>query len=349
LTGKKRPALLVGSLNLANRDEVFDEVSRRLKDDVRAVPDGETGDRSMWVTWEGNRIESLPGLEVFDEMVFQSPVAGEFRQALMAPEEGVDLEEVRFGPFNYVKEAVASYEAFKKDREAGKFSPETRFQVSIPTPMMFAMTFPKHRLEALAAFERDLGEEIDNLFEAIPAEDLAIQWDIAGETEIQEQFRIGDETWAAEDKWPLEEITESIARTSKHIPEQALLGIHLCYGDPEGEHLLQPRDLGVCVDISNSAAELIGRRLDWVHMPVPIERDDDDYFSPLSRLKLKPETELYLGLIHKEDGIEGAKRRIEKAAAFVEDFGVATECGMGREPREQIPSMLDLHHEAATL
>jgi hypothetical protein len=31
------------------------------------------------------------------------------------------------------------------------------------------------------------------------------------------------------------------------------------------------------------------------------------------------------------------------------DFGVATECGMGREPREAIGELLDLHREAASL
>ncbi len=349
VTESKRPALLVGSLNLANRDDVFDQVSSRLRDDLRSVPDGETGDRAMWVTWGSRRLEAMPELEKVDELVFHSPVSGEFSRSLLAPKDGVDLAELSFGPFGYVAEATSSYATFVAKRDAGRFAPGTRFQVSMPTPMMFAMAFPRHRRTALAGFERAIVEELDALLEAVPAEDLAVQWDVAGETQIQEQFLTGDGIWAAEDRWPLAEVTESIARVSQRIPETALLGIHLCYGDAEGEHLLQPRDLSVCVALANGASDVIGRRLDWVHMPVPIERDDEAYYRPLADLRLQPETQLYLGLLHKEDGLGGARRRIARASAYVQDFGVATECGMGREPRERIAELLDLHHQAAAL
>jgi len=349
----KRPTLLVGSVNLPTRDDVFGAVSEHLKDELRSVPDGETGERRAWLGWQGKRIKELPGIEVFREIHFESPVAGPVNMALLTPEDGVDLSEMSFGPFNYEKEAGASYQSFKKDREAGMFPEDMRFQVSMPTPMMFAMMFPKHRTQALTAFERDLGTEIGELLKVIPAEDLAIQWDVAGETQLQERIRIADDSeapedeWLPEDRWPMTEVTESIARVSDRIPETALLGVHFCYGDAEGKHPLEPRSLALCVDMANSAAELIERRLDWVHMPVPIERTDDAYFAPLANLKLQPDTQLYLGLLHKEDGIEGARKRIERAASYVEDFGVATECGMGREPSEAIPGLLALHHEAA--
>ena len=39
---------------------------------------------------------------------------------------------------------------------------------------------------------------------------------------------------------------------------------------------------------------------------VLIERDDDAYFAPLADLQLPAETELYLGLVHRQDGAEGA-------------------------------------------
>lgn len=349
MSDQNRPVLLIGSVNLPDRDTVFAGVAAHLRDEVRSVPDGETGERGLWASWEAQRIENLPGIEVIDEMVFQSPVAGEFHNAIMAPAEGVDLSKVQFGPFNYVKEAVASYETFRQDREAGKFRPDTRFQVSIPTAMLFAMMFPKNRLEALAAFERDLGEEVARLLAAIPPEDLAVQWDIAGETQIQEQFRTGGDSWDAAEKWPLAEVMESVARLSAGIPETVLLGIHLCYGDPDGTHIIEPRDLSVCVDLANSAAEQIGRRLDWIHMPVPIDREDEAYFAPLAALRLAPETTLYLGLVHKEDGLDGARKRVAQATKFRQAFGVATECGMGREPEAKIDELLELHHAIATL
>ncbi len=352
-TGRDRPVLLLGSLNLPSRDDVFEEVAKHLAGDVRSVPDGETGERGIWVSWELARIGKLPQVKVVDEIVFQSPVAGEFRNPVMVPAEGVDLAEISFGPFNYVKEAVASYRRFAELREAGKFSGETRFQVSIPTPMMFAMLFPEHRLEVLPVFERDLVAEVAQLLEQIPAGDLAVQWDVAGEMIIQEQFRVSDdpeERYAnADERWPLEEATASIARISESIPETVQLGIHLCYGDPEGEHMVEPPDLSLSVEFANSVSQLTKRRIDWIHMPVPAGRDDDAYFAPLAALALQRATQLYLGLLHKEDGLDGAARRMASAGKYASGFGVATECGMGREPAEAIDGLLQLHHDAAAL
>jgi hypothetical protein len=48
-------------------------------------------------------------------------------------------------------------------------------------------------------------------------------------------------------------------------------------------------------------------------MPVLRNRNDDAYFAPLRRLTPHPETELYLGLVHFTDGVEGTRRRIATA------------------------------------
>jgi hypothetical protein len=42
-----------------------------------------------------------------------------------------------------------------------------------------------------------------------------------------------------------------------------------------------------------------------------------------------------------------AWRRIAAAQQVVADFGVATECGMGRRNREAIPELLRIHSEVA--
>lgn len=349
MTRKSRPSLLVGSVNLPGREAVFDAVSRRLRDDIRYVPDGETGDRKKWVAWELNRIADLPEVVVDDAMFFRHEAYGEQRVPTMSAAEGVDLAAVDFGPWRYADEAVPSYETFVAEREAGKFRSDARFQVSLPTPMMFAMNFPNDLATIRAALEGELGDEVERMLRGIPAADLALQWDVAGEVIAQEQLRAGGvETWTAEPTWPISDATDSVARASVRLPDDALLGVHLCYGDPEGEHLVPPKDLRVPVEFANSCARAIRRRLDWVHMPVPIEREDDSFFAPLADLELASETTLYLGLIHKEDGVEGARRRIAAASKYVEDFGIATECGMGREPSDRIDDLLILHHEAST-
>ncbi|MGH2930699.1 MAG: hypothetical protein ACRDL8_21020, partial [Solirubrobacteraceae bacterium] len=76
------------------------------------------------------------------------------------------------------------------------------------------------------------------------------------------------------------------------------------------------QDVGIWEVLTESANRLTAaatRQIDWIHMPVPIDRDDKAYFAPLARLAPAPQTELYLGLIHHRDGVDGARRRIRAA------------------------------------
>lgn len=75
---------------------------------------------------------------------------------------------------------------------------------------------------------------------------------------------------------------------------------------------------------SRTACSRVKRSVQLVHMPVPRNRADEAYFRPLRRLELRPETELCLGLVHFTDGVEGAKRRLEAARRYVQDFSIAT-------------------------
>ena len=82
-------------------------------------------------------------------------------------------------------------------------------------------------------------------------------------------------------------------------------------------------------------------------MPVPINRSDEGYFQPLRQLSLSPATEVFLGLVH-GDGVEATKKRIETAARYVPDFGIATECGMARcRTPELVRKLLSIHAEAS--
>lgn len=80
--------------------------------------------------------------------------------------------------------------------------------------------------------------------------------------------------------------------------------------------------------------------LNWLHLPVP---RDPAYFAPLKGLA-PGDTEIYLGLVHRTDGLEGSARRVAAAQQAVDfAFGVATECGLGRRPPETIPELLQIH------
>jgi hypothetical protein len=82
---------------------------------------------------------------------------------------------------------------------------------------------------------------------------------------------------------------------------------------------------------------------------VPRNRDDDAYFEPLRNLKLRPETELCLGLVHYTDGVEGTRRRLATARKYAQGFSVGTECGFGRRDPKTIPELLRIHAQVADL
>ncbi len=79
-----------------------------------------------------------------------------------------------------------------------------------------------------------------------------------------------------------------------------------------------------------------------------VERDDAAYFAPLEGLTLGTDTELYLGVVHRQDGVDGTTRRIEAARPFAPAFGIATECGIGRAPADETAGLLVIHAEVAS-
>jgi hypothetical protein len=105
---------------------------------------------------------------------------------------------------------------------------------------------------------------------------------------------------------------------------------------------VQPQDTNMLVDVALALIAAIPRTITWLHIPAPKSRDDDAYFEALARLAPKlGSTELYLGLIHEYDP-EGTESRIRVAKRHVSQFGVATECGLGRRNEKDLNSVLEI-------
>lgn len=143
------------------------------------------------------------------------------------------------------------------------------------------------------------------------------------------------------------EVMTRLTRLIAAIPTDVELGIHLCYGDLDAKHFVEPRDAAKLTEVANAISAAAQRRIAYIHMPVPIARDDEDFFRPLSGLRLKAETELYLGLVH-SDGVANTKRRIAAAHKYVAAFGIGTECGIGRKRRpDAVRSLFKIHAESS--
>jgi hypothetical protein len=114
------------------------------------------------------------------------------------------------------------------------------------------------------------------------------------------------------------------------VPPGVELGFHLCYGDLDAKHFVEPADATKMVELANLIARSVQRPITWMHMPVPIDRADDTFYAPLRNLELGTGTELYLGLVHARDGVEGTARRMATAKKYTQTFGIASECGISR-------------------
>ncbi len=339
-------AHLVGSINLPSADDVFRSVGAAMGAAAPRIPDGETGDRLAWTTWQLEVLREPPLLEEAPPAVVAGIERPRYR---LRP--GVAADEVVFGDLGYAEVARRSYAHFARVRDESGIAPGARFQVSLPTPAAVLLAFvdPADQLALEGPYERALLAEVEAMVAAIGAEHLAIQWDAPAEVGIVEGvFPAYDGT-----RERLDGAIARLGRLGDAVPAGVQLGYHLCYGDtgdvddPEGSHWKDPEDLAVLTTMMNRVTAACSRPVDFFHVPVPIRRDDEAYFAPLAQLRLDPGTTLFLGLLHREDGVEGARRRIAAARPFVAEFGVATECGMGRERRGDVPGLLELHATVA--
>ena len=335
-----RGAHLVGSIPLDNATNVFTTASEALGPYLRRIPDGETGDRTNWIVWQFPLFLQNESLQTYEQEDGYGGPAG----MQVGIRDGCQANDIKFGPLGYAKSALESYEIFRTLKRAGDVPEHCRFQVCLPTP-----TAPVHlcaRVEDQRVLERvyedDLMEELIEIIEIVPHDQLAIQWDTAVE------FGIIEGCFPTYLSNPLPDIVERLVSLGNSVPRDIEMGYHLCYGDSEHEHFVEPKDMTHLVAVASSVADQLSRPLNWIHFPVPIERDDEEYFEPARSLNLSAATEIYLGLIHTRDGTEGALRRIKAAQSQFKQFGVATECGLGRRSPEIISDLLELHSSIAS-
>jgi hypothetical protein len=219
-----------------------------------------------------------------------------------------------------------------------------KFQVSLPTPIAptYNNMVPPDRPVLLPALTEHLIGEVEKIADAIPNDHLAVQWDVCQEVLAWEGYY---------EKGPVDFRSETLAVLTEigdAVPTAIELGYHLCYGSPADEHVVQPKDMGIMVEMTNAISSGVKRPIQFFHMPVPKSRTDDDYFAPLKNLRLRLGTGLYLGLIHHDDA-QGDAARLAVARRHARVDGVATECGMARGDPARLSSLLAAHIRAAEL
>jgi hypothetical protein len=331
----------VGSIGLDSTDDVFAAVGQTVKPFIKRCPDGEMGGRRLWISYQWPLLRSTSFLEPSSDHAIPGVGLTTLRLKANAP-----TGDIHFGELGYAREARTSYQDFLAARKRGDISAGTRFQVCLPTPAAVISGFliPQDIAKVLPAYAHAMVREVERICSAIPHQDLALQWDVCiemvqwdGRSQVIPPFPGMEQAFR-----------QAFVQLAACVPRDVELGFHLCYGDMDAKHFVEPIDLTKAVELANLIIAAAGRPVNWIHMPVPSDRSDRAYFAPLAQLQRTSGTELYLGLVHPQDGVDGAVRRMRAASGVTGDFGIATECGIARSrTTELVRSIMEIHAGAA--
>jgi hypothetical protein len=342
---KHRIVHLVGSIPLPDAETVFRTVSGIVGRHLTRLPDGETGIRKTWINFLQDVLAKNPAIEVardvppFKFMQWDGKLLREIPRLRLRPGAELDASSIKTG---YADMSIASWGLFDRMQRAGVIPAKVKFQVSLPTPIAptYNNMVPVDRQRLLPVLTQHFIGEVGRIAEAIPNDRLALQWDVCQEVLAWEGYY---------EKGPIDFRTETLdvlGTIGDAVPASIELGYHLCYGSPADEHLLQPKDMALMVEMANAIVAAVKRPIQFLHMPVPKPRTDDAYFAPLRGLKLAADTELYLGLIHHDDAA-GDAARLATAGRHARVDGISTECGMARGDPTRLLALLAAHVRAA--
>lgn len=341
-----RNVLLIGSIPLGTARAVFDAVGSTLDGLVRRIPDGENGERLDWVSWQSATFARIPFVDTIEPAAVLAggrPATRRLPHFRVRP--GFPPTTVRFGALGYVEAARRSCAEFTAAKAAGTIAVDCRLLVGVATPLSVVGQFVDTGFQAAIepSYERALLDEIGALVAAVPAAELSIQWNLATELCVLEGHRPVHFAKA------MDGVLERLVRLCERVPVAAEVGLHFCYDDFLLNGFPMPDTLDRLVDLANGVLASVARPVAWLHLPVRHDVPAARYLAPLRRLMLPPGTELYLGLLHPADGIEGAAHRIALARREIGDFGIACACGFGRMPAEKVRPLLELHRRAAEI
>src|SRR5882757_2606155 len=329
---------LVGSVPVGDGDaeSVFRLAANLLGHTLRRIPDGQTGLRTDTLAWQAAVFQRSRYFRQNRTRTRRAP----FGHYALRP--GSVAAEIDLGRLGNVEIAWSSYQVFARLKASGIIAPNTRFQVSLPTPMsvVSSLVTEADRTGVELIYYDAMATELANLQARVPPGEVAVQWDVSGELAMLE--RVEDIGRRGED---LDVIAGRLSDLGNLVEPGVELGYHLCHGHGSSVRVTRPSDLGLLVSLANAVRSRMRRSVDVLHLPVPRHRIEPEYFAPLRVLVLPRDTDLFLVLIHVADGVDGAALRIASARTAVANFGVATECGFDGGSPDMVKRLLLLHRK----
>jgi hypothetical protein len=306
------------------------------------MSDGETGDRSLWVTSGIDTFRANPDVEMLHDGGWTSyEDTGQWKV-----KDGATLNPDHI-LLHYRNAFERSYPAFKVMRE--RFDrPDLRFQVGIPMPADLAVyTF------GAAAFD-DLGliiacaaatlREVAGIVEAADSSD-----DVVFQIEtVLALVAAARETDPAKQDEIIQQFVQGMHALVGGAPEGTHWGIHLCLGDFHHTAYGNMTDSRALVQLSNALAGgwPEGRHLDYIHVPFaaasepPVE--DEAFYEPLRELDIPEDVPFVAGFQHEKLDHAAHKKFLDRIESRVgREVDISQACGLGRRdnPEEAFAAM----------
>jgi hypothetical protein len=335
-----RRAHLVGAWPGRNPEHAMETALNHLAPFLDRMSDGETGDRSLWVTSGIDTFRANPDVEMLHDGGWTSYAD----TARWAVKEGVSLNPDNI-KLHYRTAFERSYPAFHVLRDRFE-RPELRFQVGIPAPADLAVyTFgeaafadPSIIGACAAATLREISEIV-----ALADDDVVFQIETvlalvaaAGETEPALQEQIARQFAGG--------LIEFVAQA----PGGTHWGVHLCLGDFHHTAYGNMTDTRPLVSLANDLASgwPADRTLDYIHVPFAAAAEppvtDESFYEPLRDLALPDSVRLVAGFLHEKLDHEAHEALLARIEGHVgRQVDIAAACGLGRrdDPDEAFEAM----------
>jgi hypothetical protein len=322
----RRQVQLLGSIPAPSAEAAIQQALDLLGTRTRLLPDGETGDRQLWILNLIRELGNHPDLELRrpgDWSDYDHTSRLGVRRGHRFDGHGVDLGHVKAFETGY---AALQTVAARNGRD------DLSFLVGLPGDFDMALftfgplggfryrkVFADLMLREIEAIHSQAGDRVVFQLE-LPAELVFV-------TQLPKPLRALGASYLAR------QVTAMIRRA----PVGARFALHLCLGDLQNKALGKPQDAEPMVVLANALLKAwpSTQVLDYLHLPFAAGETpaplSPPFYRPLNHLTVPPETRLIAGFIHESQSDEvlaDTLRLIETAAGRPVD--IATACGLGR-------------------
>ena len=328
-----RHAHLVGAWPGSGPERAMQTALRELGEHLVCMSDGETGDRSIWVTPIIDTLRANPDVEQVREGDGTSyEDTPEFR---LKPGQSLDPANLRLQYAHAFQRSFDSFKALRRQFDR----PELRFQVGIPAPTDLAVysfgeaAFADHSL--YEAFLEATAREIEEIVEAAD-EDVVFQVETVVGLVAVAQADDGEQEAVAN------RMADQLLNVVRRAPKGTHFGFHLCLGDFNHEAYGRMRDSRPLVLLSNALAASWpeDRKLEFIHVPFAAAKEppiaEVEFYEPLRDLDLPDDVRFIAGFLHESLDLKAHQELLERIEERVgHEVDIAAACGLGRRKSSQ--------------